>query len=552
MQYPQEIHMITVVWGDEYIDFFLKFCLESLFKPLNLPVFSKAFQIIYRVQTNVKGEEWIKKTEQYNKLLSFCKVEFDLIDDILEKSKSVCEDVMRYYVMSKSHQRAISFANAANAGIIISYPDVYYANDFFKQLIEPIKNKKRLIFASTVRTIKERVTKNLGEKEGAQKDGLNSSDLKKIALSNLFPDDRKALDENLMNYGWPSVLFFKLSEKNFFYRSFNPNVLYLWPRIKKEVKAANTIDNCNYIFEVDIQEKERHFCDTNEMFFCECSKYEENKIPLKSTLHKKSIWVTMYWALNFLEPSFFSLFMQHKDNFYLGKKTKEEKRKEKKHDNFCRLIYFLNKYLGFIVNIFLFKAHLLYTKSNTSLSFIRKIKLFFSYIYQKKRERLLLSQVQHLANSKYDSETLENHLEYLLEKNGKRLKKVMRKVRFGKMDSFLIVDVFLTFLLNGANFEKIDFSRNKEQVFLNKISKYMEVASIVDSLDIIYRLLQTEFALPLVKKFFEIFVFSKANKKYYGRLFRAVSRCGKNDIVNLFYQNNLVGRLDVKYMQTHK
>lgn len=80
---PKAIHLLLPVWGTQFIGQFLEISLPTLLAPGNLPSLVKSLPSKLTLLTNSEGAEVLRNHPAIHYLQNICKVEFNVIDDLI-------------------------------------------------------------------------------------------------------------------------------------------------------------------------------------------------------------------------------------------------------------------------------------------------------------------------------------------------------------------------------------------------------------------------------------------------------------------------------------
>src|SRR5215475_4405511 len=80
---PTEVKMVVPVWGLRYTRQFLEFCLPTLLAPGNVPAVAQALPCTFIVMTSLRDEPLIREHPAWRQLAEICRVEVQLIDDLI-------------------------------------------------------------------------------------------------------------------------------------------------------------------------------------------------------------------------------------------------------------------------------------------------------------------------------------------------------------------------------------------------------------------------------------------------------------------------------------
>jgi hypothetical protein len=127
---PRPYHFITVVWGIEYLDVFLKASLPTQLASGNLDAFKDVEGCRYRIFTRQQDMPYLDEHPRMAHVRALMEVDFVAIDDFFS------DEVMQHSdwfirVMSAGHRRSISDARSANAAMFFLPPDALFSVDSF-------------------------------------------------------------------------------------------------------------------------------------------------------------------------------------------------------------------------------------------------------------------------------------------------------------------------------------------------------------------------------------------------------------------------------------
>src|SRR5262245_42294346 len=80
---PTAVKVVMPVWGLRYTRQFLEFCLPTLLAPGNVPALAQALPCTFIVMTSLRDEPLIREHPAWRQLAEICRVEVQLIDDLI-------------------------------------------------------------------------------------------------------------------------------------------------------------------------------------------------------------------------------------------------------------------------------------------------------------------------------------------------------------------------------------------------------------------------------------------------------------------------------------
>jgi Fasciclin domain len=113
--------LLTVIWGDRFIDLFLNVTLPSLFSPENLPRFTAEWDARYAIYTSERDAERIRSSLAFSRLSALLPVDISTVSDS-EMAQDKYE--LHWLLWNRGHREAA----AADAVLIVLIPDNIYAD----------------------------------------------------------------------------------------------------------------------------------------------------------------------------------------------------------------------------------------------------------------------------------------------------------------------------------------------------------------------------------------------------------------------------------------
>lgn len=541
---PKNVHIVTLIWGDEYIDFFVKNCLASLLENNNIPFFSQKISCIFKIHTNSHGKQILEQSHQIIELSKYCSIEYVIFDKEIKQFASRNTDSSSYEIMMLSHNVAIEEANQTNSAIVINYPDVIYSSSFFYNLFTLINDQKRLIFISAVKTVKEDVTREVEACRNAYQ-SISDDKLRKIALSNIHPIIQNTMDTGLIDINWTSLIITPLSKNEYFQRSFNPNVFYFWPIIKCPYNEKNTIDNSNYIFKIGIPIRKFFFADTRKMFFLECTSKNLGTHSSSSSLYKNSILQCLFWTFTQMHPKQIS-FLRKKNYFTLPQTKSRISMREVKDFFFTYTLLFLHKLGPTLIKPFLFRAYLRYLGPEIYQEKKSSFLFFYKYLIKYKILNHYENKLTNYIRCSYD---INYVMEYFTENKSKISNYCcLRSFKFIQRSLYTSDQGMQWINFLSSNCKNIDLSYPVLTVFGKKQhSSLFEAASIDTKLLNILKLTNSEISSSLLTKSIDSIPFKKKYFKFLGKIFRSAVTWGNAKLIKVIYESPFYGHIPQKY-----
>src|SRR5262249_36581796 len=143
-----------VVWGEQYVDFFLKFCLPSLLADGNFPAIRHRVGSFFIIHTSAVDAHRIRLSGSFAAVSALVDVDLRIVD---------ISAVPPHEMLSRCHQDAIKTADSLGWPIVFLSPDTVWSNNAFEAIDGALSSGKRVLFMPNVRAVKEDSLKLLGE-----------------------------------------------------------------------------------------------------------------------------------------------------------------------------------------------------------------------------------------------------------------------------------------------------------------------------------------------------------------------------------------------------
>lgn len=209
-------HFITVVWGDEYTDLYVRAVIPNQLAPGNLPSF-KGTDSLYKIYTTVKYADIIKASASFKKLSTVMPAEVILMDEAGRKDK--------YSLVSHYNKQAIVDAGREGAAMFFLPPDQIYSDGSFRYLLDHAKAGKSAVLIAAVRVVKETLMPVVLEKYFSKEDHsvrIGPREMVDIALAHMHPVGKALFWGPDKISSWPSHIYFKVNDEGILARCFHP------------------------------------------------------------------------------------------------------------------------------------------------------------------------------------------------------------------------------------------------------------------------------------------------------------------------------------------
>lgn len=229
------VKIVLPIWGDKYIDTFIKYIAPTHLDQSNIPNLSQIHKVKYTVYTLKKNINRLLEEEFFIKLQKYAVLEIKLLSPIRVR------DV--YGTYSFVHRKELQISAKDNEAVYLLNADILLSNNFFTTTLSIIKKGYKSVNIIIPRTNIEIFKKYYG---------LNQFDTKKFKPKYLIKLWLKN-PHKLMYYHFindisntkilPSSFYWMNSKKGAYIRSFHLHPVVVFPKKLKIVKFKETIDS---------------------------------------------------------------------------------------------------------------------------------------------------------------------------------------------------------------------------------------------------------------------------------------------------------------------
>jgi hypothetical protein len=175
----------TVFWGEEYRNYFLRFCLPSLLSPRNIPALENGESNRFIICTTREDWNACNHHPTFRLLTTYVEPVFiELQSDVLQNRTTML-------AMSWGHQAITALSFEAKACGIVVCPDTIISDGSVEALAELVQSKKAVVLAPGLRFRTESLLPLL-EARGLVKSGepltLSGRELAELALPNMHSE----------------------------------------------------------------------------------------------------------------------------------------------------------------------------------------------------------------------------------------------------------------------------------------------------------------------------------------------------------------------------
>ena len=228
-------NLVTVVWGEEYTDFFVNIAIPNLLTSGNLDVLAKTPVPVFRIFTMAQDAIKIKDSSAFKKVLQLIAVEITAISET--------DFSQNYTIVSKYHQIAINAAIDDNAAVIFIGPDTIRAQGYMANILRIAESGTRAVMISEIRVAKDTFLPEflkLFSNEGAMRD-IPPRQLVVLALQHLHPVSKSFFWHSKKFHNAPSYIYFEVPGEGFVARCFHLSPAMVNP-VCGGAKFSTTID----------------------------------------------------------------------------------------------------------------------------------------------------------------------------------------------------------------------------------------------------------------------------------------------------------------------
>jgi len=228
-------NLATVVWGEEFTNFFTDVALPNLLTPGNLDALCGTSGSIFRIWTTEKDAAVIKASPAFKKVSGLLTAEINMINDT--------DFTQNYALISKYHKKAIDAAIGDNGAILIIGPDVIRAEGYMYNLLRIAQSGKRAVMVSDIRVAKEtflpEFTKRFSVNGVLQ--GIPPRQLAKLALGHLHPLSKSLLWSSERFNNAPTIMYFEVPGEGILARCFHMSPAFISP-LDRNTRFSKTLD----------------------------------------------------------------------------------------------------------------------------------------------------------------------------------------------------------------------------------------------------------------------------------------------------------------------
>lgn len=235
MAAPPPLYFAIPVWGDAYVDVFLRAALPTQLSPNNLPAVPNRERCRYNIYTTKADEPRIRASAAFQRLDGLIPVRIHHIDAPISERGDLKTWGNRYRAKSDCYRASIVEAVAADAANVMLNADILMADGFLKRSTELLGEGRRVIELLAPRGLKAPIQARL-ERDFIGRDGV-SIDVSPRQLSSIWIDNMHPL---VRMHAWeaepgapfhPSHIYWKVGRNSLLFRAYHLYPIIFWPRV---------------------------------------------------------------------------------------------------------------------------------------------------------------------------------------------------------------------------------------------------------------------------------------------------------------------------------
>jgi hypothetical protein len=122
--------LVCLMWGEEFADFFARYCVASLLEPHNIPSVSREQEVTLLLYTDRATREFLQRCDSFTTLCKFVKVEVLLLEGLPAAARS------NHWI---PWQHAVAARSGDFDAFLVIIPDCVYASGSLGRIIEALR-----------------------------------------------------------------------------------------------------------------------------------------------------------------------------------------------------------------------------------------------------------------------------------------------------------------------------------------------------------------------------------------------------------------------------
>lgn len=233
-------HAITVVWGREYLAFFLDRCIPNQLGDGNLAALPPGSR--YRIMTRATHVAEIQAHPAVQALGQVMAVDVVAVPelDAVDRPDPARRGDPRYELMTVCHRQAIGDALRSGAALIFLAPDIIVSVGTFAAVVRQHRAGFRAVVCTGLRLEKDEFLQSLDGQDDAA-GALAPRDLVRVALPHLHEQMRSMFLDSTAFSTFPVAVYWRVGADGLLARSFHLHPLMLDPTSAKAMPKG-TVD----------------------------------------------------------------------------------------------------------------------------------------------------------------------------------------------------------------------------------------------------------------------------------------------------------------------
>ena len=233
-------HVITHVWGRDFLDVFLKICIPNQLGPGNVGALPPGSR--YRILTRTEHVAELDAHEMVRVLREHIPVDIVAVEALDGDGGARG----RYDLTTACHHQAVADAIEAGAALLFLSADFVFSDNAFSAVVKRHEEGCRAVVNTGLRLAKEGFLERL-EDCGAPLDRLRSRELVRMALPHLHPHTQSMFADARAHSVFPVAVYWRVADEGLVARCLHLHPLMVDPM--GAVLPRNTIDG-HYLTEV--------------------------------------------------------------------------------------------------------------------------------------------------------------------------------------------------------------------------------------------------------------------------------------------------------------
>lgn len=264
-------HVVVPVWGEQYVQNFLRYSLPSQLASGNLDVVGRHPGSLFRIFTKEENYPLLESAVAYRDLCDTVEVKVAFIDAMFDPQKTYFG--VKYEVKSEIYRQCLSDGFHAGAAVAMVNGDIILAQNFYEQAIAALARGARVVEVAAPRASARGLKLELDRSREGDVAALSIApvDLARIWYRNIHPLLKMHFVDGVEGEAFhPSHLYWDVYGEGVIMRCFHTYPIVVYPE-KDAVEFSTTVDD-DLVDRLCLSEDQRFLaCDGSQMFCCEMS-----------------------------------------------------------------------------------------------------------------------------------------------------------------------------------------------------------------------------------------------------------------------------------------